>query len=49
MKLDRRNEPVTITDFRRIGLRESRERAMAMAWLMVLAIIGAIIVGAVAR
>lgn len=47
MKLDRRNEPVTITDFRQMGSHESRERATAMAWLMVLAIIAAIVIGAV--
>jgi hypothetical protein len=49
MKLDRRNDPVTITDFRGIGSREVQTRQTVTAWLMAVVIIVAFIVGVVAK
>jgi hypothetical protein len=47
MKLDRRNDPVTITDFRRTRQHDSGERATLTVWLMFFVIITALVVGAV--
>ena len=49
MKINRRNEPVTITDFRHLGSRESRARSTMTVWLMLVVIGAAIIVKAVVR
>lgn len=48
MKLDRRNDPVTITDFRNPRSRDSGQRVTVLAWLMFFVIITALAVGAVA-
>lgn len=49
MKLDRRNDPVTITDFRGIGSRETRDRQTATMWLMAVVMIVAFAVWVVAK
>jgi hypothetical protein len=49
MKLDRRNDPVTITDFRHLGSRETSTRSTVTIWMMAAVIILAIIVKAVVR
>ena len=49
MKLNRRNDPVTITDFRGIGSRDVQTRQTVTAWLMAVVIILAFAVWAVAK
>lgn len=49
MKLNRRNDPVTITDFRRIGSRDVQTRQTMTAWLMAVVIIVAFAVGVVVK
>lgn len=49
MKLNRRNDPVTITDFRGIGSRDVQTRQTVTAWLMAVVIIVAFAVWAVVK